>query len=246
MQEVTRRYPKSRSKLSGEYLKILASTVDEHREITAFFKEKGEQFFAIDPIEVRPQKVVIKGLPTSTDVDDIRKKDLTERGFNTIKGAQLTKAKSKFKLPIFMVEIKKLPYSPDIFKLETCCYLSIKIDSFNRRPGATQCYNCNLFNHSSSNCNIRTRCLKCGEPHKTGDCPIKTIIENPTCINCHQKGHLANSHRCPKFPNKSRKKGEASQNRNNSNDNNKSKNNHNIFLVLLRLQCEKKYLTQIL
>ncbi|GFU29161.1 RNA-directed DNA polymerase from mobile element jockey [Trichonephila clavipes] len=128
-----------------------------------------------------------------------------------------------------MVEIKKLPYSPDIFKLETCCYLSIKIDSFNRRPGATQCYNCNLFNHSSSNCNIRTRCLKCGEPHKTGDCPIKTIIENPTCINCHQKGHLANSHRCPKFPKQKPKKGEASQNRNNSNDNNKSKNNHNIF-----------------
>ncbi|GFW79624.1 hypothetical protein TNCV_1428841 [Trichonephila clavipes] len=122
MQEVTRRYPKSKSKLSGEYLKILASTVDEHREITAFFKEKGEQFFAIDPIEVRPQKVVIKGLPTSTDVDDIRK-DLTERGFNDIKVAQLTKAKTKFKLPIFMVEIKKLPDSPDIFTLETCCYL---------------------------------------------------------------------------------------------------------------------------
>ncbi|GFW10007.1 nucleic-acid-binding protein from transposon X-element [Trichonephila clavipes] len=229
MQEVTRRYPKSKSKLSGEYLKILASTVDEHREITALFKEKGEQFFAIDPIEVRPQKVIIKGLPTSTDVDDIRK-DLTERGFNIIKVAQLSKAKTKFKLPIFMVEIKKLPDFPDIFKLETCCYLSIKIDSFNRRPGATQCYNCNLFHHSSSNCHIHTRCLKCGEPQKTGDCHIKNKIENPTYINCHQKGHLANSHRCPKFPKQKPKKGEASQNRNNSTNSNKSKNNNrNIF-----------------
>ncbi|GFS81557.1 nucleic-acid-binding protein from transposon X-element [Trichonephila clavipes] len=223
MQEVTRKWPKSRSKLSGEYLKILASTADEHREITAFLTEKEEEFHVIDPIEVRPQKVVIKGLPISTDIDAIRA-DMTERGFNVIKVAQLTKAKSKFKLPIFMVELKKLPGSPDIFQLETCCFLTIKIDSFNRRPGATQCYNCNLFHHSSSNCHIKTRCLKCGEPHKTGDCPIKSKIENPTCINCQQKGHLANSHRCPKFPKPKPKKGEASQNRNN-----KIVNNSNIF-----------------
>ncbi|GFU82692.1 hypothetical protein TNCV_3422871 [Trichonephila clavipes] len=102
----------------------------------------------------------------------------------------------------------------------------VKIDSFNRRPGATQCYNCNLFHHSSSNCNIKTRCLKCGEPHKTGDCPIKTKIENPKCINCQQTGHLANSHRCPKFPKPKPKKGEASQNRNSKKENN---NNNNIF-----------------
>ncbi|GFT77002.1 putative RNA-directed DNA polymerase from transposon X-element [Trichonephila clavipes] len=165
MQEITRKWPKSRSKLSGEYLKILASTADEHREITAFLTEKKEEYHAIDPIEVRPQKI-----------------------------------------------------------LETCCFLTVKIDSFNRRPGATQCYNCNLFHHSSSNCHIKTRCLKCGEPHKTGDCPIKTKIENPTCINCQQKGHLANSHRCPKFPKPKPKKGEASQNRNN-----KIANNSNIF-----------------
>ncbi|GFW30854.1 nucleic-acid-binding protein from transposon X-element [Trichonephila clavipes] len=225
MQAITRKWPKSRSKLSGEYLKILASNADEHREITAFLKEKGEEFHAIDPIEVRPQKIVIKGLPISTDIDAIRD-DLTERGFNVIKVAQLTRSKSKFKLPIFLVELKKLPSAPDIFQLETCCFLSVKIDSFNRRPGATQCYNCNLFHHSSSNCNIKTRCLKCGEPHKTGDCPIKTKLENPKCINCQQTGHLANSHRCPKFPKPKPKKGEASQNRNSKKENN---NNSNIF-----------------
>ncbi|GFY13315.1 hypothetical protein TNCV_2335791 [Trichonephila clavipes] len=52
-------------------------------------KKKGEEFHAIDPIEVRPQKIVIKGLPISTDINAIRD-DLTERGFNVIKVAQLT------------------------------------------------------------------------------------------------------------------------------------------------------------
>ncbi|GFV63989.1 putative RNA-directed DNA polymerase from transposon X-element [Trichonephila clavipes] len=198
MQEINRNFPKTRSKLSGEYLLIFASTSDDHRDITLFLKEKGEQFFAFHPIDLRPQKIVIKGLPISTDICDIQK-DLTERGFLVNKVAQLTKTKTKFKLPIFMVELQKSPDSPDIFKLERCCYLNVKIDTFNRRPGPTQCYNCNLFNHSSQNCFIKTRCLKCGEPHKTGDCPITDKIENPTCINCGEKGHLANSHRYTRF-----------------------------------------------
>ncbi|GFV83133.1 hypothetical protein TNCV_1704171 [Trichonephila clavipes] len=71
------------------------------------------------------------------DIDDI-KQDLSEQGFLVSKVAQLTKNKSKFKLPIFMVELQKSPDSPDIFKLEKCCYLTVKIDTFNRRPGPTQ------------------------------------------------------------------------------------------------------------
>ncbi|GFT67991.1 nucleic-acid-binding protein from transposon X-element [Trichonephila clavipes] len=219
--EISRKYPKS--KLSGEFLKIFAASTDDHREITALLIEKGEQYFALNPVLNRPQKIVIKGLPIKTDIEEIRQ-DLTSRGFKVIKVAQFTKSKSKMKFPIFMVEIEKFPESPDIFKLETCCYLTIKVDTYNRRPGAVQCYNCNLFNHSSANCHIKTRCLKCGEAHKTGDCPITNKIENPTCINCNQKGHMANSHRCPKFPKIKPKKGDPSENRNPSQINNQTQN----------------------
>ncbi|GFV93642.1 nucleic-acid-binding protein from transposon X-element [Trichonephila clavipes] len=196
MQAITRKWPKSRSKLSGEYLKILASTADEHREITAFLKEKGEGVPRDRPIEVRPRRY--------RPAHEVENQNSNSPSFGGVKEAPRLLIFSNWKHAVF---------------------LSVKIDSFNRRPGATQCYNCNLFHHSSSNCNIKTRCLKCGEPHKTGDCPIKTKIENPTCINCQQKGHLANSHRCPKFPKPKPKKGEASQNRNSKKEN----NNHNIF-----------------
>ncbi|GFT92357.1 nucleic-acid-binding protein from transposon X-element [Trichonephila clavipes] len=128
MQEINQRYPNIKSKLSGEYLRIFASTSDDHRDITEFLKEKGEQF-AFHPIDLRPQKVVIKGLPISTNICDIQK-DLTERGFLVNKVAQLTK--TKFKLPIFMVELQKSPDSPDIFKLDRCCYLTVTEDQAQR------------------------------------------------------------------------------------------------------------------
>ncbi|GFQ75928.1 nucleic-acid-binding protein from transposon X-element [Trichonephila clavata] len=164
------------------------------------------------PQASRPRKIVIKGLPISTDIDEI-KDDLTDQGYTVIKVAQLTKSKTKHKLPMFMVELTAKPDSPDIFKLKTCCHLMVKIDTFNRRPGITQCYNCNLFNHSSKYCHMRTRCLKCGQQHRTKDCEIKEKLEKPTCINCKEVGHLASSFNCPKYP-QIKKKTEKAQNPN--------------------------------
>ncbi|GFU17850.1 hypothetical protein TNCV_1068461 [Trichonephila clavipes] len=47
---------------------------------------------------------------------------------------------------------------------------------------------------------MRTRCLKCGESHRTNECPIKDKIQNPLCINCNKTGHMANWSQCEEFP----------------------------------------------
>ncbi|GFY58321.1 uncharacterized protein TNIN_340331 [Trichonephila inaurata madagascariensis] len=189
VKDLNKDFPNCDVKLSGEYFKIYTSNSEEHRTLTAYLDEKSEEFYVIQPLNARPLKSVIKGLPTSTEIGEI-KDDLTAQGFNVEKVAQLTIAKTKSPLPIFLVELKKSPNSPDIFQLKKCCYLSVKVDNLNRRPEVTQCYICNLFNHSSKNCHMRTRCLKCGEPHKTIDCPIKDKIENPKCINYNKLGHI--------------------------------------------------------
>ncbi|GFX05655.1 hypothetical protein TNCV_3435591 [Trichonephila clavipes] len=59
-----------------------------------------------------------------------------------------------------------------------------------------------------------TRCLKCGEPHRTNDCPIKEKIANPICINCNETGRMANWSQCEEFPKIKQKKGEATINLN--------------------------------
>ncbi|GFW02813.1 hypothetical protein TNCV_3732131 [Trichonephila clavipes] len=61
---------------------------------------------------------------------------------------------------------------------------------------------------------MRTRCLKCGESHRTSDCPIKEKIANPICINCNKTGHMANWSQCEEFPKRKPKKGETIHNRN--------------------------------
>ncbi|GFT72816.1 PRE_C2HC domain-containing protein [Trichonephila clavipes] len=132
MQEINEDTPTPSQSCLGEYLRIFASTSDDHRDITEFLKEKKVNSSLIFIRSTSDFKSRHKGLPISTDICDIQK-DLTERGFLVNKVTQLTK--TKFKLPIFMVELQKSPDSPDIFKLDRCCYLTVKIDTFNRRPG---------------------------------------------------------------------------------------------------------------
>ncbi|GFT74276.1 RNase H domain-containing protein, partial [Trichonephila clavipes] len=61
-------FPDCDVKLAGKYLKIFCKSSDEHRIVTEYLKEKSEEFYVIDPPDSRPLKIVIKGLPISTEI----------------------------------------------------------------------------------------------------------------------------------------------------------------------------------
>ncbi|GFX87254.1 uncharacterized protein TNCV_596031 [Trichonephila clavipes] len=88
---------------------------------------------------------------------------------------------------------------PKNLRLKTLGYLSVRVEGYDGR-GVTQCYTCNKFNHTSENCHLNPRCLKCGENHITRDCPLKQKLETAYCINCNIYGHMANYRGCPSFP----------------------------------------------
>ncbi|GFX38793.1 hypothetical protein TNCV_4748631 [Trichonephila clavipes] len=84
---------------------------------------------------------------------------------------------------------------------------------------------------------MKTRCLKCGENHRTGMCEIKEKIEDPLCINCKAKGHMASSIQCPLFPKPRKGKGKSPANN--------LKRNSNTTPVTPGLLYTHKFLTQI-
>ena len=63
-----------------------------------------------------------------------------------------------------------------------------------------QCYNCQRVGHSSANCNLGYRCVKCTGDHEPGNCPRKAgsneINEPPSCVNWNEQ-HPANFRGCP-------------------------------------------------
>ncbi|GFX75396.1 uncharacterized protein TNCV_1724101 [Trichonephila clavipes] len=203
LQELHRSYPTATNTHMRGYIKIETQSSDararDHRDITNYLKEKNLEHYVIDPSSTRPLKLVIKGLPDNIDPEEI-KNDLISKGIKIFKIAQLKKFVTKTPLPIYMIEIERDENVNDIFQVRSCLYMQIKLDPFRKGNRITQCYNCNYFHRASQNYSMKTRCLKCGENHRTGACEIKEKIENPLCINCNTRGHMASSTTCPQFP----------------------------------------------
>ncbi|GFQ67725.1 nucleic-acid-binding protein from transposon X-element [Trichonephila clavata] len=194
---INQAFPNLRNKLAGVYVKLYTDNMDMHAKLIDFLELNIIPFYVITPKDKRPIKVVIKGIPKESKVEHVLS-DLTELGFPDAKVSQLIGRITKEKLPVFMGTLPRNINNAKIFDIKTVGYLSVRMEGYDGK-GVSQCYSCNLFNHTAENCHLTPRCLKCGQPHQTKNCTIQRA-ENTFCINCQAYGHMANYAKCPKFP----------------------------------------------
>ncbi|GFU30832.1 nucleic-acid-binding protein from transposon X-element [Trichonephila clavipes] len=198
MAAISKEFPKIRSRLTGEYLKLYTDTAEERRSAVQLLKKLKYQFYTFKSKNRTPHKGSHKRHPRNTDPEEI-KQDLELLGYTPDRVNQLIGRKTKRTLPIFLITLPRNLDNLKIFDLKTLGYLSVRVEGYDGR-GVTQCYTCNKFNHTSENCHLNPRCLKCGENHITRDCPLKQKLETAYCINCNIYGHMANYRGCPSFP----------------------------------------------
>ncbi|GFW84494.1 hypothetical protein TNCV_212981 [Trichonephila clavipes] len=104
MAVITKKFPKIRSRLTGDFLKLYTDTAEERRTAVQFLREHKFQFYTIKSKAERPIKVVIKGLPRSTNPEEI-KEDLELLGYTPERVNQLVGRKTKRALPIFLITL---------------------------------------------------------------------------------------------------------------------------------------------
>ncbi|GFV87405.1 RNA-directed DNA polymerase from mobile element jockey [Trichonephila clavipes] len=189
MKTLTDKMPHIRSKMTGQYIKLYTGTFDQYHKLNDFLEKLNYPHHTITPKTQRPLKVVIKGLSRDTKTTDIFN-DLIDLGFTVNRVTQLTGNITKQLLPVFTVPLLRNLVNSNIFDLKTLSYLSIIAEGFESKE-ATQCFQCNLFNHTADNCHLTPRCLKCVDTHQTRDCQIKRV-GSLFCIKCQTYGHMAN------------------------------------------------------
>ena len=62
----------------------------------------------------------------------------------------------------------------------------------------TQCFRCQNWGHSSINCGLPFRCVKCSESHEKGACQRTSREGDPKCCNCGGP-HSSNHRGCPSY-----------------------------------------------
>ncbi|GFW35136.1 hypothetical protein TNCV_5067011 [Trichonephila clavipes] len=93
-----------RSRLTGYFLKLYTDSAEERRLVVQLLKRLKFQFYTIKAKAERPIKVVIKGLPRTTNPEEI-KQDLEMLGYTPERVNQLISRKTKRALPIFLITL---------------------------------------------------------------------------------------------------------------------------------------------
>jgi hypothetical protein len=96
---------------------------------------------------------------------------------------------------LYFEQSKKVKIA-DVRKNKSLFNLIVKYEYYSEKgKGPTQCSNCQLFGHGSTNCHLVPKCVKCSQPHKSDLCVFNSAAasnsdkskipqEKFKCANC--------------------------------------------------------------
>lgn len=174
---------------------VISYTSESHQALKEGLRSENIAYHTFSRKDERMAKVVIFGLPDY--MEDSLKEELETIGFkDTIVHKMRIATEKKATNPPFMVQ---LPAGSDVSRFRQIKYISnciVQIRKYHpNNVYGTQCFRCQGFGHSSKNCNLSPRCVKCTESHLTSECPKKDRNQPAKCCNCNEN-HPANYRQC--------------------------------------------------
>ncbi|GFW42984.1 probable RNA-directed DNA polymerase from transposon X-element [Trichonephila clavipes] len=195
--------PSFQSQMSGRFLKVTVGDELEYRNLSHWLEQTGVEFKSFMLKQDRPIKVVIRGLPSNTEPEDI-KSEIEAEGFKVAKISQMKNYRTKAPMPLFYLQIENGVDALKIYDFTELFGTRIEVKPFERGNKVNQCWRCQGWFHSSEVCHLPPRCVKCAGPHSAKDCTLD-FNDPMKCANC-SGAHAANWSRCPKHPNNAKKK----------------------------------------
>jgi hypothetical protein len=175
---------------------IQTTSESDYHTTTHFLKAEGIEFFVFRTLSDRTVKVVVRNLMELTPTEEIQA-ELVSLGYEVVNVAAMRNFR-KEPIPIFLVELRDCPSTPEIYNLRTLLHMRVKVEAYRGPSGPRQCHNCCRFGHVTSGCNALPRCVKCAGAHHTNTCQLKDHSIPATCANCNEQ-HTASYRACRAF-----------------------------------------------
>lgn len=185
-------------KLTSLGLKVTVFDSNHYKQFSDELKKDDAEFFTYTLEENKTSRFVLFGLP-SLPIEEVE---------IYIKEAGLTPSKITKVLPkktrsndsaLYFVSF---PNTVTLNHLKSCRNIgniSCTWDIPHKKPERlTQCSNCFMLGHTTSNCYMKSKCRFCSLNHiDDQECTIKDEVNQFKCANCNGN-HAANSMFCPK------------------------------------------------
>ena len=180
---------------------IKTFNLEKFNIIKNILKEKKIKFYTYTSKHMKNKSLVLKNLygdfSDQEIIAELEKK--SNQKLDIIKVKKLNKI-IDLNRPISYLLIFKNTTEPNILKsIKYIFSQAIKWEE-QRKKVIYQCHKCQMTGHSSYNCNLDYKCVRCTDTHDPGACPQKQNNNNvPKCVNCGLTGHPASYRGCTYF-----------------------------------------------
>lgn len=206
-------------KINKGKFRIIARDSDVRQKIITFLKSRGYQFNTYTPSNEKMKNVLLKGC--EVDEESLIVDALARQNISPHKVQRFTTGfmrANNIQSRIWQITLLPNTDIKVVFGIRYIEQCAVKWE-FMAKPAITQCKKCQRFNHSSANCFLPYRCVKCINEHEPGMCPLNTAknATKPKCINCKGEHAANNATECPVFKraieqqNQKTKKGETNK-----------------------------------
>lgn len=184
------------------YTNIFALDMNIYTEIIQLIKSKKMDYYTYTPKENKPKSIVIKNLLGNYSNDDITNeiKSLNLNNVEVIKTSEIFLGKNEKRNKHHLIQLTNASNEKALFNVKYLLNQKIKWE-FLHKQDPFQCIRCQRYGHSSANCSLPYRCVKCSLSHEPGNCTLDKNSEKSLlhCANCERFGHPANYKGCPSY-----------------------------------------------
>jgi hypothetical protein len=172
------------AKFQGDKLHVMCFNVDAFRKLQRVLSSRKVHFHTFTLREEAELTATLRGVHHSTDPAMIAD-ELKRRGFEASFVKALPRRSNGSSQPTntFLLKVKKTGRWEDLWKVDHLLGVRVTIDPFEHGDSVPQCYRCQRFGHSSRNCNLPSRCVKCAGDHEARDCR-RAREDAAKCCNC--------------------------------------------------------------
>lgn len=184
---------------------INTTTIKEYTTIRDALVELDVPFFTYTPKQLKHRTFLLKGL-NGNDTEEEVLVELKKEGSTTLNILKVKKFSTKKStqqnkiLPFFLVTISNTSSPRELMSIKRVNYQVVYWENL-QKSDITQCFRCQRYGHTSANCRLNFRCVKCGQGHEPGNCtllPQNNERDKLFCVQCQTFGHPASYKGCPK------------------------------------------------
>lgn len=184
-------------------VRIFPSDEIQAKAIEELISQRGYEFHTYVNKNDKQKGFILKGLEDIYTVEEIQSElkhilNVRVKVLPFVTGFQRANAdKIAFK-PFYKVIFESTFDENLLLNVRSILSISIKWEKI-KKSNVTQCHRCQRYFHTTAGCGYHFRCVKCGENHKPGDCPVDSMqVKILKCANC-GGSHNANNHKECKY-----------------------------------------------